>query len=1217
MITLHSALTEDWAGNGICVLLPTECEIEEEAGGLYELTMTHTISDDLRARAIERGMLIKTPVPARETPLIQISAEGHPEQAEHEVWDTNKDTKVWSKPSTGTSYSTWSDMTEYSKGNKCTYQGKNYAWNGPTETTPTPPGGHWKRVAATSNVLKALESGEELIYHGAYNDTWSHVTTSDGVTGYIKTADIDYLRTEPYIPARPSRQEAVPARQVREQLFRIYSVEVDSSEQNVIVKARQISYDMTGNVIKSYVAADETPQDVLDGISLDLTNENDFRFYTNLTGTVKQDYARKNLIQALLDPDIGLVPMQNAMMVRDNYDVFILAAVEIDRGVRIKYGKNLLGINVTEDQSSIITRIIPVGKNKDGKPLLLPEVCIDSERIYDYPTIIAKSIDYDVQVKDATEDEPEVTTEQAYQLLRDKVAEEFAKGCDLPDIDVDVDFVHLGDTVEYDAFRELQQVFLYDTIGADYLPMGIDLAMKVTGYKFDSIRKKYTKIKLSTKIVKRQDVTAAFELPDGGIGGTKIAYGAVNSQHLRDLAVLTAHIANLAVNAAKIQDAAIETAKIKDLAVIAAKIANLAVETAKIKDLAVTDAKISNLGVSYAKIKDLLTDTAIFTQGIGDELYINRLYVTAANVAHLEVGELVYKDANGDLWKIGVDGSGNVTATKVEVEYQNLSSTALLNISEYVVEKSETAPSSPYVGKLWLKPSTGIVSRCTAVTPSVVWEAVKAGELHTSYISATEKGLEILSSGIIEVKAGGALRFKSMGSLSLEAGASVNILTDDFKIMSSSGDRELLVVDESSVRVGADILEAPSIKGNVLNTFPGGTIPWKGSPPASINSIGKHFLADGTLTIPDGTYPGFTVKNIKGGRLTIKFSSGVKFTSPVLFYYCDDINIYADNKDTAYITPNDTVSVGMLYVVGCKRFRAYRINLSGTTRTSAADGTQTGLYVMSSEATIDSCSIDKTCANAALIDENSTVYLNSCFGGIVGGNVVSSVANLGNGVRSLNGSHVEVNYSTFASVNGDSSYRAILNANGATPTGSTGTTPAAPQTKTYAVSAGYTVKTTSDGSSSVTWASGEPRQGSFWQEEIVGTIYDYVHYNGFGLLLLSGAGSIVSDRPSGKTIASARMTIRRDAGTGTSGDITCTLYRHNFSSAPTGAPLTVLSTVAASDVSIAPGEEVTIELNAGAVSALNGGTCKGFGWRNTGGYGRYDIYGELEVTYTL
>jgi phage minor structural protein len=540
MITLHDPSAERWETNGICVLLPTICDIEEEAGGFYELTMTHPITDDLRALAIQRGYIIKAPVPRMETPLIQISAEGHEGDAEHDVWRVKTGTNLYKNARSG--YSAYNSGTLYSVGAKVSYKGKCYQATAATIGV-APTGVGWKKISSPNSTLAKLKADAELIYHGD-TGSYSRVTTENGTTGYIKTSRIEYLRTDPYIPEYPSRQDVVEPRQVREQLFRVYSVEADSKGKNVVAKARHISYDLIGNIVKAYNAVDQAPQDALDAMALDLSNDNEFSFYTNLTGTFTGNWQTKNVLECLLDGDEGMVPKNNARLIRDNFDLFILTDEETDRGVYISYGKNLLGIKVTENQAEIITRIMPIGKDADGKRLLLPEYYVDSARIDDYPVPYAKAITYDVEVKDATEDEEEVTEADAYDLLRERAAEEYTKGADLPDITVDVEFVNLGDTAEYAAYKDLTQVFLYDTVHVAYAPMEMAFDMTVTGYTFDAILGRYRKVKLSTKLYKKTATITGDMLSAGSINGTsKIAAGTVDGAALRDYAVKLVHLA--------------------------------------------------------------------------------------------------------------------------------------------------------------------------------------------------------------------------------------------------------------------------------------------------------------------------------------------------------------------------------------------------------------------------------------------------------------------------------------------------------------------------------------------------------------------------------------------------------------------------------------------------------------------------------------------------
>ena len=238
----------------------------------------------------------------------------------------------------------------------------------------------------------------------------------------------------------------------------------------------------------------------------------------------------------------------------------------------------------------------------------------------------------------------------------------------------------------------------------------------------------------------------------------------------------------------KIKDASVDTAKIKDAAITTAKIGDAQIDTAQIKDASITNAKIGVAGIDYAHIKDLDADsayfgTSVFELGLGDELYLGRLRVNAANIAHLEVGELILEDTDGNLYKIGVDELGNVVTTLYEVQYQNISDTTKTLMSQYAIFRSDVAPAAPYVDQLWVNTSDGIIRRCISIEPTVEWVAVNAAELHTSFINAVERGLDILSTGRIlvqsggeiKVAAGGDINVDSLGEINVSAGGSINV----------------------------------------------------------------------------------------------------------------------------------------------------------------------------------------------------------------------------------------------------------------------------------------------------------------------------------------------------------------------------------------------------------------------------------------------------------
>lgn len=306
-----------------------------------------------------------------------------------------------------------------------------------------------------------------------------------------------------------------------------------------------------------------------------------------------------------------------------------------------------------------------------------------------------------------------------------------------------------------------------------------------------------------------------------------------------------------------LQDGTVPTAKINELSVLVAQIAvaeigAATIDFAQIDNVVITNAHIDNAGIDYANIKDLDVDSAyfgsqVFELGLGESLYMDRLRVNAANIAHLEVGELVLEDAEGNLYKIGVDESGDVVTTLYEVGYQNIADTTKELMSQYTVYRGETAPSTPYVGQLWVNTATEIISRCTAVIPDVTWEPIKANELHTSFINAVETGLEILSTGLIDVKSGGNININNGGNINVDSMGNIIFSAGGKIILDSASDIE--IGGESMIHViGGDIdISANDSITNIVGTIDG---KWIG---ITSESLLQELEAAGTVdAITDG-----------------------------------------------------------------------------------------------------------------------------------------------------------------------------------------------------------------------------------------------------------------------------------------------------------------------------------------------------------------------------
>ena len=703
MITIYAPEAQDFSTLGLGALAPYECVIEEQAGGMYELTMTHPMDAEGKWLNIGVGCIVKAPAPVRETPLVESEIVGEGEATEP-VTVTRKIYKV--QTNTGANL---------------------HLRQGPSTSTA---------------ILSKYRPGTEVVVLSQANGWGQVIVCSSGATGYMSMQYLVYVRdeTETIEGDAPGPERVVYPVQSRMQLFRIFKVERDAAEREVRVEARHIFYDLLGNVVKNeYAPEGEAADAVVEELFERALNAHDFSVHCQTARSVTGEYTRRGLVECLLDPDDGVLPQTGARLVRDNFDVWILPDATRETGVTIRHGKNLLGATLTTDWDSLVTRIIPVGQDKEGKALLLEGTTyMDSPHISDYPVICAQAVEYDVKIGQ----EGINNAAQARAKLQELAEADFSdNGVDLPTVGLDVDFVALGETEEYRAYADLEAVHLYDTVRVIAKSAGIDAAVRVTGYKWDALGRKYEAVTLG-EIADLKTTVYGYELQRGSVKTIKIAPGAVGSAQLRELAVQYAHINTAAVEqlsansitalkayihelvagsittdqlyadlaaialaqitTANIENANIDWAQIgtlsADIADIAkahlgdadinwanianltaavaeiaeAKIAGATIGSAQIDDLAAVVAQLIHAEVGtgefdLAEIENLLASAFILEQGAANSMMIKNLVVTDANLLNATIGKLVMPGDDGKYYEVTIGSDGSISTSEVTV----------------------------------------------------------------------------------------------------------------------------------------------------------------------------------------------------------------------------------------------------------------------------------------------------------------------------------------------------------------------------------------------------------------------------------------------------------------------------------------------------------------------------------------------------------------------
>lgn len=260
------------------------------------------------------------------------------------------------------------------------------------------------------------------------------------------------------------------------QPFRIYNT--TPSMDSIKVNARHIFYDLLDNLCGNIVSVGTAAQ-AMAAVHAAMAYPMPFSFSTDITKTGRLTASRVNPVQALLSNDENMESFVEAFggeLLRDHFSVAVKQAIGEDRDVVIRYGKNLVGLEVNEDEGDVRTRVLAYGKNDIF-------IAVDSPHLNDYiyPKILV------------LEDESAETTAQ----LRQKALELFREDeIDLPKVNIKVDFVPLAKTEEYRDFAALEDVRLGDMVTVINSKMGFSKRAKVISYAWDCLREQYEKVEL-------------------------------------------------------------------------------------------------------------------------------------------------------------------------------------------------------------------------------------------------------------------------------------------------------------------------------------------------------------------------------------------------------------------------------------------------------------------------------------------------------------------------------------------------------------------------------------------------------------------------------------------------------------------------------------------------------------------------------------------------
>ena len=265
------------------------------------------------------------------------------------------------------------------------------------------------------------------------------------------------------------------------QPFRIYRI-TRPLNGLITVYAEHISYDLSGIPVSPFSASSAT--EAMSKLSTMAAVESPFTFWTDKSTTGSMNVASPSSTRSLLGGSQGsILDIYGGEYKWNRYMVRLYNTRGANRGVSIRYGKNLTDIQQDENISNVYTGVYPYWVDADGNLKQLPEKIVNAPGTYDFIRILPLDLSQEFE---------EAPTEAEL----NQAAEAYIKSNEIgvPHVSLTVSFVQLEQTEEYKGIALLETVLLCDTVNVEFSELGVSATAKCVKTVYDVLTNRYDSV---------------------------------------------------------------------------------------------------------------------------------------------------------------------------------------------------------------------------------------------------------------------------------------------------------------------------------------------------------------------------------------------------------------------------------------------------------------------------------------------------------------------------------------------------------------------------------------------------------------------------------------------------------------------------------------------------------------------------------------------------
>lgn len=277
---------------------------------------------------------------------------------------------------------------------------------------------------------------------------------------------------------------------LKSQKFRIYNTRKLMANR-IEVCARHISFDLVHDWVDVISIENQSCEYALNTIFRNSQFSKHFKGHSDIVNAQNFKVNKVTCLEAIGGTDGSIIDTYGtgAEILRDNTDIHVLNRRGHDNDVTIEYRKNLTGLEVEEDTTDLVTRIMPyaIYTNSNNEEVEVRGDFIDSPLINNYAHPYVKYMDYSEEFEDGV-----VPTKTKLNNLATK--EYTINKVDIPKCNYKIEFIPLSKCAGYEGLED--RINLCDVVTIKDSRYSIDTQAKVIKVVFDVLRGRYDSMEL-------------------------------------------------------------------------------------------------------------------------------------------------------------------------------------------------------------------------------------------------------------------------------------------------------------------------------------------------------------------------------------------------------------------------------------------------------------------------------------------------------------------------------------------------------------------------------------------------------------------------------------------------------------------------------------------------------------------------------------------------